>query len=162
MPREEKRHKIEVHVAGVCFRENFEDIEILIVKRQKNRQLYPEKWECGGGQVYAGENFEEALKRQIKEELGLIVRKPLVFGIYEINVPEQKQKKIPGIKFVCFWEKYLNGKEPQIDLREHSQWKWISINKLSEIDFIPGVEKDIMTGWEFYSENKNILQKKIF
>jgi 8-oxo-dGTP diphosphatase len=159
MTREEKQQKIEVHVAGVCLRETESDIEVLIVKRQESRKLYPGKWECGGGQVRAGENFEEAIKRQIREELGVIVNKVVVFGTYQIETPELEQKKIPGIKFVCFWNKYVNGKKPQIDPKEHSEWKWVSINKLSEIDFIFGINRDIRTGWEFYTANKNILGK---
>jgi len=49
MAREEKQYKLEVHVAGVCFRETKTDIEVLVVKRQSNKELYPNKWECGGG-----------------------------------------------------------------------------------------------------------------
>jgi len=158
MAREEKQHKIEVHVGGICLRETPDSIDVLIVKRQKNRELYPGKWECGGGQVRAGENFEEAVKRQIAEELGVIVDKVLVFGTYEIKTPELEQKKIPGVKFVCFWHDYVNRKGPQIDKKEHSEWKWQSINDLSGIDFASEIEKDIRTGWEFYIKNENILK----
>ena len=59
MPREEKRHKIEVHVAGVCFRENFEDIEILIVKRQKIVNFIPRN-----GSVEAGRFILEKILRK--------------------------------------------------------------------------------------------------
>lgn len=158
MTREDKQHKIEVHVAGVCFRETKTDIEVLIVRRKENRKLFPGKWECGGGQVYAGENFEEAVKRQMTEELGVIVDRVLVFGTYEILTPDLPQKKIPGIKFVCFGNQYVNGQGPQIDEKEHDEWKWQSINDLTDIDFIFNINKDIMQGWEFYSNNKNILK----
>jgi len=157
--RETKQHKLEAHAAGLCFRETEKDIEVLIAKRTENRKLYPGKWECGGGQVYAGENFIEAVKRQIGEELGVIVDKVMVFGTYEIITPELEQKKIPGVKFICFWKNYIDGKEPNIDKNEFSEWKWQSINELGGIDFIPDVDQDIQTGWEFYSANKNILGK---
>jgi ADP-ribose pyrophosphatase YjhB (NUDIX family) len=150
---------LEVHVAGVCFRETISDIEVLIVKRQKNRELYPDKWECGGGQVRAGENFEEAARRQIMDELGVIVENVLVFGTYEIPAPGLEQKKIPGVAFVCFWKKYANGWEPQIDPKEHSEWRWQSINSLAEIDFVSGIKRRIRLAWEFYTKNKNILEK---
>lgn len=159
MSREQQQHKIEVHVAGICFCETQNDIEVLIVKRQNNRKIYPGKWECGGGQVRAGENFEQAINRQMKEELGIIIDRVLIFGTYEIETPELEQKKIPGIKFVCFWHSYVSGKEPVIDEKEHSEWKWQSINNLSEIDFIYNMERDIKIGWEFYAKNKNILEK---
>lgn len=156
--REEKQHTIEVHVAGICFRETESGIDVLIAKRSKLKELYPEKWECGGGQVRSGENFEEAIKRKMQGELGVNIERVIVFGIYEINTPNLPQKKIPGIKFVCFFSSYVNGREPQIDSREFSEWRWQSINELSELDFIPGVDKDIRIGWEFYAKNKQILK----
>ena len=156
MSREEKRHLIEVHVAGICFRETENNIEILIAKRNNNRELYPGKWECGGGQVFAGENFEEAVKRQIADELGVVVDKIIVSGIYEIQTPQLEQKKIPGIQFVCFFDKYLNSEGPQINPKEFSQWKWQAIDSLNEIDFIEGMQNEIRTGWEFYDNCKHV------
>lgn len=160
MSREEKQYKIEVNVTGICFRETENDIEVLIVKRQNNRKLYPGQWECGGGQVQSGENFEEAIKRQMQEELGVVIDRVLLFATYEIETPDLEQKKIPGLRFVCFWHSYLNGESPAIDNKEHSEWKWQSINSLTGIDFAPGIERDIMIGWEFYSNNKNILERR--
>ena len=155
--RENQIQKIEVHVAGICFRETDRDIEVLIAKRQPTRKLYPSKWECGGGQVNAGENFVEAVKRQTEEELGVIIERAMVFDTYEIDTPDLEQKKIPGIKFVCFWKEYVDGSGPKIDLEEFSEFRWQSINDLGDIDFISGIEKDIKRGWEFYSSNKSHL-----
>jgi isopentenyldiphosphate isomerase len=155
MSREEKRHLIEVHVAGMCFRETENNIEILIAKRNNDRALYPGKWECGGGQVYAGENFEEAVSRQMKDELGVLVKRAVVFGTYEIKTPELSQKKIPGIKLVCFFDEYVNKNGPQINSKELSEWKWQSIDDLSGIDFISGIPEEIKEGWEFYNHFKN-------
>src|ERR1035437_8470167 len=118
MSREEKKHLIEVHVTGICFRETEKNIEVLIAKRTDERELYPGKWECGGGQVYAGENLEEAVKRQIADELGVMVSRVVIFGTYEIGTPQLEQKKIPGIIFVCFFDEYLNGQGPQINQKE--------------------------------------------
>lgn len=156
--RETKRHCIEVHVAGICLRETDFDIEVLIAKRRENKELYPGKWECGGGQVKAGETFEKAIKRKMKEELGVIVERVLVFGTYGIEVPNLEQKKIPGIKFICFFKNYVNDGNPQINPEAFSEWKWQSINNLSGIDFIPGIKEEILVAWEFYTKNKNLAK----
>ena len=153
-----KQHCIEVHAAGICFRETDYDIEVLIARRKESKELYPGKWECGGGQVKMGENFEEAVKRKMKEELGVIVDSVLVFGTYEIETPQLPQKKIPGIKFICFFKEYVNGKYPEIKEEAFSEWKWQSINDLSGIDFIPGIKEEIHIAWEFYSKNKNFVR----
>jgi 8-oxo-dGTP pyrophosphatase MutT (NUDIX family) len=158
MTREEKRHLIEVHVAGICFRETENDIEVLIVKRNNNRELYPGKWECGGGQVFAGESFKEAIKRQMEDELGILIKNVVTFGTYEIETPQLEQKKIPGIKFVCFFDEYIDGKGPKINPKEHSEWKWQPIDDLGGIDFIEGVQSEMKIGWEFYNRYKSVLQ----
>lgn len=160
MSREEQQCKIEVNVTGICFRETESDIEVLIVKRRSDRKIYPNQWECGGGQVCAGENFEEAIKREMEEELGVIIDRVLVFNTYEIETPDLPQKKIPGLRFVCFWHSYVNGENPMIDEKEHSEWKWQSINNLSDLDFAPNLKRDIAIGWEFYSNNKNLLERR--
>ncbi len=154
MIREQKRHKIEVHVAGICFRESEKSAEVLIAKRNDERELYPGKWECGGGQMKEGENFEQAIKRQMKEELGVLVEKIIPFRTYEIKPKENAQKVIPGIRFVCFYKKFVNGRNPEINLKEHSGWRWQPINDLKKIDFITGIQDDIKKGWEIYSMNK--------
>jgi len=92
--RENEKHQIEVHVSGICF-DN--EGKVLIAKRDVSRNLYPDMWECGGGQVHPGENFEDAVKRQLQEELGAVVEPVRVLGSYTIDIPLEPQKKIPGI-----------------------------------------------------------------
>ncbi|MBI4018296.1 MAG: NUDIX domain-containing protein [Candidatus Aenigmarchaeota archaeon] len=51
--------------------------KILLEKRTMSRDLYPGKWGDVGGHVRAGETYEEAAKRELKEELG--IKAPLEF-----------------------------------------------------------------------------------
>ena len=156
--REDHRELIEAHVAGICFRESEGRVSVLIAKRGAKRSLYPGLWECGGGQVNAGENFDEAIIRQIREEFGISADRAFPFKTYEIAVPDLPQKRIPGIVFVSFLRKCAgDGSEPSIDGREHSECRWQPIDELSGFDFIPGLRDDIRTGWEFYSRNSDIL-----
>lgn len=151
--REEHRDTIEVHVAGICFRETPEGILVLIAKRQPTRTLYPGLWECGGGHVHAGEDFEEAVARQMREEFRVRVADPVPFSTYRIDVPDLPQKKIPGIKFVCSCAGERPA-EPVCDGREHSECRWQPIDDLSGFDFIPGIRDDIRRGWEVFSRNR--------
>lgn len=137
--REKKIYKIEVHVAGICF---FGD-KVLIAKRNSNRRLYPNLWECGGGQVRNGENFEEALRRGQGEELGIELGRMKVLGVYEIVTNNPEQLKIPGVKIVCEIVGFVNGKEPEI-IDEHSEWKFISKAEIGEYAFIPGLKEEIV------------------
>jgi ADP-ribose pyrophosphatase YjhB (NUDIX family) len=139
--REDRVYKIEVHVAGICFWGD----KVLIVKRNSKRRLYPNLWECGGGQVRNGENFEEALIRGQREELGVEI-KPLRMlknlGTYEIITNNPEQSKIPGVKIFCEIVGFARGKEPEIT-DEHSEWKFISKAEIGDYEFIPGLKDEI-------------------
>ncbi|BDH45110.1 nucleoside triphosphatase NudI [Salmonella enterica subsp. enterica serovar Choleraesuis] len=43
---------------------------ILLCKMPKNRGVFPGQWALSGGGVEPGERLEEALKREVREELG--------------------------------------------------------------------------------------------
>ena len=62
--REHKKHLLEVHVAGISFYQE----KVLLLQRSPERRIYPYFWECGGGQVHPGENFEDAVKRQLNKD----------------------------------------------------------------------------------------------
>jgi len=139
--REEERFELEVHVAGICLRKE-EEYEILIARRSDKRKLYPGLWECGGGQVEPGENFEEAVKRQLKEELGVIIDVIVPIGTYEIKTPDLPQKRIPGIHYLCEVISFVD-KEPKVDGKELTEWKWLPFSKLEKVDFIPDLPSEI-------------------
>ncbi len=147
--REEKIHKIEVHVAGICFSGD----KVLVLKRSPSRKLFPNLWECGGGAVWPGENFEDALAREMKDEAGIIVKPVMALKTYEIMTPGFAQKKIPGLRFVCRLLGFVNGKEPKIS-EEHTEWKWVAIDKLDELEFIPGVKEDIRDAYSLIRNHK--------
>lgn len=153
--REDKISLIEAHVAGITFH-NFKDAlpqnrhAVLILRRSPDRKLYPNLWECGGGQVNPGENFEEAVERQLREEAGINVQVLAPIGTYEIDVPDSEQKKIPGIYFACRFVNDINGLCPQLS-KEHIAHAWRVVRDLNGYEFIPGLENEIKKAHSIYS-----------
>ena len=68
--------------------------------------------------------------------------------IHKINEYDSQEYTIETTKKIIYQE----TKE-----EDFSQWKWQSINELSEVDFIPGIKNEISVAWEFYSNNKGII-----
>lgn len=105
--------------------------EILLQKRNKNLKLYPGMWGNAGGAAKKGENSLEAIKREVKEELGLTIenekmtfiasfkRKKDFVDVWllrddiKINDIKLQESEVEAVKFVnidIFNELYLKGK----------------------------------------------------
>jgi 8-oxo-dGTP diphosphatase len=129
--------KIKV-VAAVIF---WNDL-VLCVQRPKNKLLYiSEKFEFPGGKIEEGETEEEALKRELLEELNLTVEIKSLFMTVEHEYPDFE---ITMHSFICEVD------SGELILNEHIDKKWLKINELNSLDWaeadIPIVEKLISNG----------------
>ena len=137
--REEKKHRVEFHIAGVCLRsENGGETQALIAKRNEDRQLYPGKFEACGGQLQPGEGFFAGVQRHFLQEMGIKVIPLNFYRIYEI--PLSDGKVIPGLRMLCL---HVSG-----DARSdnHSEIRWVKkteLEKMNEDDFVPGLRQSI-------------------
>jgi 8-oxo-dGTP diphosphatase len=129
--------KIEV-VAGVIY---WEDL-ILCVQRPKNKYHYiSEKFEFPGGKIEEGETKEEALHRELLEELNLSTKIKSSFLTVVHQYPD----------FELTMHSYICEVDTQsLTLREHIDQKWLKINELNSLDWaaadIPIVVKLVANG----------------
>ncbi|MDR2737980.1 MAG: NUDIX domain-containing protein [Puniceicoccales bacterium] len=127
--REDGINKIEVFVSCYCYRINrVRGPEILLLKRAAHRALHPNLWECGGGSVHENENFEDAGKRQLLEETGLAATRWKTLECFEVEV--RPGVIVPGLAFTC---KAKPDAQVKIDPREHSDYRWVTINELEDM-----------------------------
>jgi 8-oxo-dGTP diphosphatase len=129
--------KIEV-VAGIIFCGD----DILSVQRPKNKLQYiSEKFEFPGGKVEEGETKEEALHRELLEELNLSIKiKSFLMTVVHLY----PDFELTMHSYIC----EVDSKE--ITLNEHIDKKWLKVNELNQLDWaaadIPIVEKLIAYG----------------
>ena len=116
-----KKRKIEV-VAAVIFDEN----KILVSQRDGGDMAG--RWEFPGGKIETGETHEQALKREIMEELGIIISVDSFLLTIEYDYPEFH------LVMHCYQCAILFG-APR--LLTHSAVKWISPQELDSIDWLP-------------------------
>ena len=102
---------------------------------QRNRQKhFAYHWEFPGGKVNHNESFENALKREINEELSINIK------IYnKITSQKHKDEKINVVVhyFLC---EALNT---NIILSEHEDMKWVYRQELINYNLAPGDSKII-------------------
>ncbi len=129
--------KIEV-VAAIIYHEN----QILAVQRGKNKYSYiSEKFEFAGGKIEAGETKEEALKRELLEELSIDAN---IKSLFLTVVHQYPDFELTMHSFIC------EVQQKTVILHEHIAYKWLTINELANLDWaaadIPIVDKLIKNG----------------
>ena len=62
-------NKIDVAVKGIIIYDN----KVLIIQRSADDEFGANTWECVGGKIDFGEELEDALIREVNEEVGLII-----------------------------------------------------------------------------------------
>jgi len=106
----------------------FENGKILLVKRA----IYPFQgyWVLPGGHVDYKERVEEAVKREMKEELGVLVKIKRLFGVYS---DPKRDPRYHTVSMVYLCQIIKEGAEKGIKLNdEGSQFKFFSLNNLPE------------------------------
>ena len=82
-------------------------------------------WTFSGGGVHRKETPEEAVKREVREELGINIQEVKELGEY-MNTKEYKRDIV-----YCFYSKVSN-QEISIDKSEISEAQWLSLNDVPE------------------------------
>lgn len=85
-------------------------------------------WEFPGGKVDAGESLENALKREILEELSTSVVVEKLFQTIEYDYPQFH------LTMHCFLCNIERGK---LTLKEHEAAKWLNKCELYSVDWLP-------------------------
>lgn len=106
------------------------DEELLFGKKKSGAGPYPNTWHLIGGGVDDGEQLEDAIKREIKEEAGIEVEIIKSLGFDDDHEPN-KHGELTHYVFLVFEAKYISGELKADDDIEHLEW--IPKNKLSEI-----------------------------
>ena len=104
-----------------------EEGKILITQRNLQKSQGG-LWEFPGGKIEPNETKENAIVREIKEELDIDIQVERYLSEKVFNYPE---KDINLIALEC---KKLNG---DIKLLEHEDYRWVANLELENFDFAP-------------------------
>ena len=85
-------------------------------------------WEFPGGKIEAGENPEQALRREIKEELTVEIEVGELLHTVEFDYPTFH------LTMHCFVCALVSG---ELELKEHQAAKWLTKETLDSVEWLP-------------------------
>ncbi|MCR5004263.1 MAG: 8-oxo-dGTP diphosphatase MutT [Bacteroidales bacterium] len=102
-----------------------------IFATQRGYGDFKDWWEFPGGKMEAGETPEEALEREIREELDTEISVDGLFKTVEYDYPTFH------ITLHCFLCSILKG---DLYLKEHEAAKWLDIDHIDSVKWLPADE----------------------
>ena len=99
-----------------------------IFATQRGYGNYKGWWEFPGGKIEAGETPQEALKREIREELDPLVEVGDLIACVEYDYPEFH------LSMDCFWCTVLEG---NLHLNEAEDARWLTKENLMSVKWLP-------------------------
>lgn len=114
--------KIVKVVAAIIIHEN------KIFATQRGYGEFKDGWEFPGGKIEPGETPQEALVREIKEELDIEIEVKDFLETVEYDYPEFH------LSMDCFFCSIRSG---ELVLKEHEAAKWLTVETLDSVDWLP-------------------------
>lgn len=117
-----------VRVVAAIIKAVNEQGENMIFATQRGYGEFKDGWEFPGGKIEAGETPQEALKREIREELDTEIAVGELLDTIEYDYPAFH------LSMDCFWCTIVSG---ELVLKEHEAARWLTKEQLGEVDWLP-------------------------
>lgn len=99
-----------------------------IFATQRGYGEFKDGWEFPGGKIESGETPQQALKREIHEELDTEINVGDQIGTVEYDYPEFH------LSMQCYWCNVLSGK---LTLLEAEDARWLTKDTIESVDWLP-------------------------
>ena len=100
----------------------------MIIDQRNSKYHLTGKWEFPGGKIETGETPEECLARELDEEFDIEVS---VGDFLGSSIHHYEHISIELMAYRTFWD---GG---QINSNGHKNYKWVTVDELSQYDFAP-------------------------
>ena len=117
-----------VKVVAAIIKAVNENGETIIFATQREYGDFKGGWEFPGGKIESGETPQEALKREIIEELDTEVSVGELMDTVEYDYPQFH------LTMDCFWCQIVRG---NLVLKEHEAARWLTKDELNNVEWLP-------------------------
>ncbi len=119
-----------VNVVAAIICDDYENIT-KIFATQRGYGDYKDWWEFPGGKIEEGEAPEDALVREIKEELGARITVHDLIDVIDYDYPKFH------LHMNCYWATVAEG---ELQLLEHEAARWLTRSALKSVKWLPADE----------------------
>lgn len=117
-----------VKVVAAIIKAVNENGETIIFATQRGYGDFKGGWEFPGGKIESRETPQEALKREIIEELDTEVSVGELMDTVEYDYPQFH------LSMDCFWCQIVRG---NLVLKEHEAARWLTKDELNNVEWLP-------------------------
>lgn len=117
-----------VRVVAAVIKAKNKQGEPIIFATQRGYGEFKGGWEFPGGKIEKGETPQEALKREIMEELDTKIKVGELIDTIEYDYPTFH------LSMDCFWSEIISG---DLVLKEHDAAKWLKKEQLNSVKWLP-------------------------
>ena len=117
-----------IRVVAAVIKATNEKGDPMIFATQRGYGDFKGGWEFPGGKIEAGETPQEALIREIREELETEIAVGELIDTIEYDYPTFH------LSMDCFWAEIVSG---DLVLKEHEAAKWLTRDKLDTVEWLP-------------------------
>ncbi|MEO1249935.1 MAG: NUDIX domain-containing protein [Pseudomonadota bacterium] len=116
------------------------DGKVLLGLRSANRKAYPNVWDVFGGHIKEGESTEDALLRELREELDITPTDYRFLTTLLDPCPEKHGHARYHLFKVTAW----SGPGPRLCGAEHSEMRWCTCQEAMTMDLAIPAYKEIL------------------
>lgn len=117
-----------VRVVAAIIKDTNKKGESIIFATQRGYGDFKDGWEFPGGKIEEGETPQEALRREIEEELNTEINVGELIDTIEYDYPTFH------LSMDCFWAEVVSG---DLVLKEHEAAKWLTKEELDSVEWLP-------------------------
>lgn len=112
--------------------------QILMAKRSRHKEHAPGQWDPPSGRLVQHETPRQAVRREIKEELGSDIDVEVVEPYFTFRLVRDDGFHVIGISFYC---RYRGG---GIELNdENEEYRWVTIDEAMKLTANKGLQEEL-------------------